>query len=158
MLRGDAKGPVVIVLTEDQDALDEFEELLEATECAPICTNDAKGATPLLTEMGDKVDLLILDLEIEATDGKRLFKTVRELFPELPVILISNQPTDPGIQRMISAGPTRSVRKPMDNRLFSALLTDLLNPGGDGLRDAFTPVPINPSGADVSGPHSRAGA
>ncbi|PRQ06037.1 hybrid sensor histidine kinase/response regulator [Enhygromyxa salina] len=156
VLRGDAKGPVVVVLTEDQDALDEFEELLEATECAPICTNDAKGATPLLTEMGDKVDLLILDLEITATDGKRLFKTVRELFPEMPVILLSNQPTDPMLQRMIAAGPTRSVRKPMDNRLFSAVLTDLLNPTEGYLRGDFTPVPITP-GADVSGPHPRAG-
>ncbi|WP_052553784.1 hybrid sensor histidine kinase/response regulator [Enhygromyxa salina] len=156
VLRGDAKGPVVVVLTEDQDALDEFEELLEATECAPICTNDAKGATPLLTEMGDKVDLLILDLEITATDGKRLFKTVRELFPEMPVILLSNQPTDPMLQRMIAAGPTRSVRKPMDNRLFSAVLTDLLNPTDGYMRGDFTPVPITP-GSDVSGPHPRAG-
>ena len=154
MLRGDAKGPVVIVVTEDQDALDEFEELLEAVECAPICTNDAKAAAPLLTEMGDKVDLLILDLEVEAIDGKRLFKTVRELFPGMPVILLSDQPTDPMVQRMMAAGPTRSVRKPMDNRLFSALLTDLLNPADGYVRD-FTPVPINPS-ADVSGPHPRA--
>jgi DNA-binding NarL/FixJ family response regulator len=104
--------------------------------------------------MGDKVDLLILDLELEETDGKRLFKTVRELFPEMPVILLSNQPTDPMVQRMMAAGPTRSVRKPMDNRLFSALLTDLLNPADGYVRD-FTPVPINPS-ADVSGPHPRA--
>jgi signal transduction histidine kinase/CheY-like chemotaxis protein len=154
VLRGDSKGPVVIVVTEDQDALDEFEELLEAVECAPICTNDAKAAAPLLTEMGDKVDLLILDLELQAIDGKRLFKTVRELFPGMPVILLSDQPTDPMVQRMMAAGPTRSVRKPMDNRLFSALLTDLLNPADGYVRD-FTPVPINPS-ADVSGPHPRA--
>jgi signal transduction histidine kinase/CheY-like chemotaxis protein len=154
VLRGDAKGPVVIVVTEDQDALDEFEELLETVECKPICTNDAKAAAPLLTEMGDKVDLLILDLELVETDGKRLFKTVRELFPEMPVILLSNQPIDPMVQRMMAAGPTRSVRKPMDNRLFSTLLTDLLNPADGYVRD-FTPVPINPS-ADVSGPHPRA--
>lgn len=154
VLRGEAKGPVVVVITEDQDALDEFEELLEGTECSPICTSDAKGATPLLTEMGDKVDLLILDLELEASDGKRLFKSVRELFPEMPVILLSDQPTDPAVQRMIAAGPTRSVRKPMDNRLFSALLTDLLNPADGYVRD-FTPMPINP-GADISGPHPRA--
>jgi signal transduction histidine kinase len=155
VLRGDSKGPVVIVVTEDQDALDEFEELLEAVECAPICTNDAKAAAPLLTEMGDKVDLLILDLEVKAIDGKRLFKTVRELFPGMPVILLSDQPTDPMVQRMMAVGPTRQVRKPMDNRLFSALLTDLLNPADGYVRD-FTPVPINPS-ADVSGPHPRAG-
>ncbi|HLT38209.1 MAG TPA: ATP-binding protein, partial [Enhygromyxa sp.] len=156
VLRGEAKGPVVVVLTEDQDALDEFEELLEGTECSPICTSDAKGATPLLTEMGDKVDLLILDLELESSDGKRLFKSVRELFPEMPVILLSDQPTDPAVQRLIAAGPTRSVRKPMDNRLFSALLTDLLNPADGYVRD-FTPMPITP-GADISGPHPRAQA
>jgi signal transduction histidine kinase/CheY-like chemotaxis protein len=155
VLRGESKGPVVVVLTEDQDALDEFEELLEATECSPICTSDAKAATPLLTEMGDKVDLLILDLEIEALDASRLFRTVRELFPEMPVILLSDQPTQGAIQRLISAGPTRSVRKPMDGRLFSALLTDLLQPDSGYVRD-FTPVPITP-GADVSGPHPRAG-
>jgi signal transduction histidine kinase len=155
VLRGEAKGPVVVVITEDQDALDEYEELLEGTECSPICTSDARGATPLLTEMGDKVDLLILDLELEGSDGKRLFKSVRELFPEMPVILLSDQPTDPAVQRMIAAGPTRSVRKPMDNRLFSALLTDLLNPADGYVRDSFTPVPITP-GADISGPHPRA--
>lgn len=155
VLGGESKGPVVVVLTEDQDALDEFEELLEATECSPICTSDAKSATPLLTEMGDKVDLLILDLEIEALDASRLFRTVRELFPEMPIILLSDQPTKGSIQRLISAGPTRSVRKPMDGRLFSALLTDLLQPDSGYVRD-FTPVPITP-GADVSGPHPRAG-
>ncbi|EDM79878.1 hypothetical protein PPSIR1_22591 [Plesiocystis pacifica SIR-1] len=152
MLGGDSNGPVVVVLTEDQDALDEFEELLEATECKPICTSDPKGAAPLLTEMGDKVDLLILDLEIEGST--RMFKSVRELNPDMPVILLSDSPTDPTVQRMIGAGPTRSVRKPMDGRLFSALLTDLLHPSEGYVRD-FTPVPIGP-GADSSGPHPRA--
>ena len=54
---------------------------------------------------------------------------------------------------MVAAGPTRSVRKPMDNRLFSALLTDLLNPADGYVRD-FTPVPLG-MGADTSGQHPR---
>ena len=156
VLRDDANGPVVMVLTEDQDALDEYEELLEATECSPICTGDPVGAKSTLLDVGDQVDLLILDLELETTSAARLFKSVRELYPKMPVILISDQPTDPSVQQMTLLGPTRSVRKPMDNRLFSALLTDLLQPNAGYVRD-FTPVPItiNP-GADVSGPHQRA--
>lgn len=153
VLRGESKGPVVVVLTEDQDALDEFEELLEATECSPICTNEARGAKNLLTEMGDKVDLLILDLELETSDAGRLFKSVRELFPDMPVILLADQPTQPAVQAMLQSGPTRSVRKPMDNRLFSALLTDLLQPSEGYVRD-FTPVPVT-TGAAASGPHPR---
>src|SRR5690606_31064405 len=102
VLRGDSKGPVVVVITEDQDALDEYEELLAGTECSPIPANDARFATPLLTDMGDEVDLLILDLELQGSDAKRLFKAVRDLFPEMPIILLSDQPTDPAVQRMIA--------------------------------------------------------
>ena len=149
------KGPIVVVLSEDQDTLDEFEELLQATECAPICTSEPDSTRAMLANVGNQVDLLILDLELDTVDAKRLFKRTREQFPEMPAILLSDQPTDPTVQRMLGAGPTRSVRKPMDGRLFSALLTDLLQPGDSHVRE-FTPVPINP-GADVSGPHPRAG-
>ena len=141
LLKGEPKGPLVIVVTEDDDALDEFEELLVTTECSPLCTTDAKAARNLLTEVGDRVSLLILDLDIEAVDAKIMFRSVREMLPELPVVLTSEEAIGPVIQRMIGAGPTRSVRKPVDPQLFATLLTDLLHPETTYARD-FTPVPV----------------
>lgn len=143
MLRSHPQGPLVIVVTEDDDALDELEELLTTTECTPLCTTDAKAARGLLTEMGDKIALLILDLDIEAMNPKLLFRSVRELLPELPVILTSEHAVDPVLQRMMGAGPTRSVRKPVDPQLFATLLTDLLHPDTTYARD-FTPIPLAP--------------
>jgi len=150
VLRQDTQGPAVVVVTEDLDALDEYEELLESTECAPICTSDAKAARGLLTDMGDKVDLVVLDLDLHEVDGADMFKRVRELFPELPVITLSEQPMDPGIQRMIGVGPTRSMRKPLDPQLFATLITDLLHPETTYVRD-FTPVPLSRSRVGDSG-------
>jgi signal transduction histidine kinase/CheY-like chemotaxis protein len=143
VLAGEPKGPVVVVVTEDDDSLDEFEELLETTECSPLCTNDAKAARSLLTDMGDKISLLILDLDLKAVDANALFRSVREMLPELSVILISEEPMGPVIQRMIGAGPTRSVRKPVDPGLFATVLTDLLHPETTYARD-FTPIPLSP--------------
>jgi CheY-like chemotaxis protein/anti-sigma regulatory factor (Ser/Thr protein kinase) len=143
ILAGEPKGPVVVVVTEDDDSLDEFEELLETTECSPLCTNDARAARNLLTDMGDRISLLILDLDIKAVDAGAMFRSVREMFPELAVILISEEPMGPVIQRMIGAGPTRSVRKPVDPGLFATVLTDLLHPENTYARD-FTPIPLAP--------------
>ncbi len=154
VLRGEPVGPVVIVITEDQDTLDEIEELLETTDCAPICSNDAKAAMTLVTEMGDQIDLMILDWQLQEIDAARVFRTVREIFPEMPAIVVSDEPTDPSVQRVIGMGPTRSVRKPMDCQLFAALMTDLLHPETGNMRE-FTPVPIGTTAFSDSGPHPR---
>ncbi len=150
VLRNGNSGPVVMVVTEDRDILDEFEELLQATECSPICSDDASAARTLLTEMGDKVDLLVLDLDLEREDAEDTFRRVRELMPELPVVLISDQPMGPRVQRLIAVGPTRSVRKPFETDLFATLITDLLHPQTTYTRD-FTPVPLGRSSVSDSG-------
>jgi signal transduction histidine kinase/CheY-like chemotaxis protein len=140
LLTAEPAGPVVVIVTEDDDQLDEFEELLAATECTPLCTTDARAAQTLLAEMGDKVALLILDLDIQALDAKAMFRSLRESLPELPVMLTATEPIGPVVQRMIGAGPTRPLRKPVDPQVLLRTLTEFLHPQTTYAGDV-TPTP-----------------
>lgn len=144
VLKGKQTGPVVVVLTDDQDTLDEVEELLQATDCSPICTSDLRAGRGLLAEVGDQVDLLVLDMDMEGLSGASSLRTVRELVPDLPLLLLSVEAMTPDVSRAMGSGMIRSMRKPIDHALFGSLLTDILHPERVFAGD-FTPIPLSRS-------------
>ncbi len=151
--RNRGKGPVVVVITDDADLSDEAEELLEQSDCVVMVTADPRAGRLLFAEVGDKLALLVLDLDIgEQHAGRDLLLAIRELFPELPVVLLSSSPIDSSTQKLVGAGPGRALRKPFDGQLFASLVTDLLHPTKT-FASAPTPLPIHPS---ESGPMPRA--
>lgn len=131
---------IVVVVSEEQDMLDELEEILVHTECSPICTKDPKAAQSMLIDIGDRIDLLILDMDLKSLESNQMFRSLREIFPALPIIVLSDEPSELGIQRMMGIGPTRSLRKPMDPNFLVTLVNDVLHPEA-GYVSEFTNAP-----------------
>jgi signal transduction histidine kinase len=134
---------VVLVVSEDSDTRDELEDLVSGMPCAPITADDPRAARGLLTELGDRVDLLLLDFDLTSTDPAALLRTVRSLHPTLPIVLLMDEPsrggaivddhagaTATGAGGPPSRGLVRVLRKPIDQRLAQALITDVLNVEG----------------------------
>jgi CheY-like chemotaxis protein len=76
----------------------------------------------LVENLGDALDLIVSDVQMPGGDGLTFACAVRELFPTLPIVLISGR-GEPELQERLSA-PFEFVRKPF---LPHTLLTGIEN-------------------------------
>jgi DNA-binding NtrC family response regulator len=63
--------------------------ILDSHHLDPVTASNVIEALRLLKALGDSIDLIISDIEMPGGDGFTLVRSARELFPELPVVLMS---------------------------------------------------------------------
>ena len=63
--------------------------ILEGRNLQTIQASNGFEALQLLDELGDTINLIISDIKMPGCDGVILALTVRELFPEMPLVLIT---------------------------------------------------------------------
>ena len=73
----------------------------------------ADGLKALLY-LDDAVDLLITDIEMPGLDGMKLLSTLRERFPELPVLVMSGQEGAGGEAAALREHATAYFAKPIE--------------------------------------------
>ena len=147
--------PVVVVVSEDIDTLDELEEMLHDLEITPICTAEIDTIRTMLAEVGDRVNMLLIDLGDDVDGTRRLVRDARRLRPDMSIIAVSSGPPDAGLQRLAGPGPLRMARGPVDPQMMATLLSDLLRPEGYEL--PYWALPSAGSGAHMSGSHLSLG-
>jgi CheY-like chemotaxis protein len=88
-----AVPPATILLVEDdQDALDAFRTLLEIQGYTVIAARSVREALDLLDQHHQEVDVVISDIRMPDVDGLDLIRVLRHRFPALPTILVSGMP------------------------------------------------------------------
>jgi DNA-binding NtrC family response regulator len=95
-----------------------------------------EGLTPLLAKNGTEAlklvhagdpDVLLADLRMPGMDGMELMRKVREIDPELPVILITGYAEVHGAVQAIRAGAHDYLAKPFDHREVLRVVLRALN-------------------------------
>lgn len=67
------------------------EEHFEALEA-----DGGRRALEIMKTLGDAVDLIVSDVQMPGGDGVSFARSVRDLFADLPIILVSGAPRPPG--------------------------------------------------------------
>lgn len=75
-----------------------------------------------LLYLDDAVDLMITDIEMPGLDGMELLSTLRERFPELPVIVMSGQEGAGGEAAALCKHATAYLAKPIELEEFLDLV------------------------------------
>lgn len=114
--------PFVILYVEDNDAIREsFADVLATAERRIVCVADGAGAREVLR--GEKVDLLMTDINLPDGSGLDVAREALRQNPELPVIVCSGHDLKE-ICRLL--GPTaHPLRKPVDLDELEALVERL---------------------------------
>ncbi len=114
-----SRGEVTILFAEDSHFIQEkaLWQLGKAGYTHVIATDDGRAALDKLLEMhskGEKVDLLLTDIEMPRMDGLTLCKHVRDEghFAKLPVVFFSSLINEQMIEKCKSVGGTDWVSKP----------------------------------------------
>jgi len=117
--------------------------LLRRDSHKPITT--AEPETALRTLESEKVDLVLMDTALPRYDGYRLGQQMRQMKPQVPLIVVSDSSEEDYIVRTLLAFADEYIIKPYSPRQLLARLHSLLR------RTGATHVSRNPDGTVVIG-------
>jgi DNA-binding SARP family transcriptional activator len=100
--------------------------LLRTAGYAVVVAQD--GAEALMLLGRERVDLMLLDVDLPFIDGHRLLQAVKEKGIEIPAIFLSGLPGDEPELKAFQIGAVDFIRKPVKNNVLLARVARALKP------------------------------
>ncbi|MBC2710157.1 MAG: response regulator, partial [Desulfosarcina sp.] len=109
------KGSETILLVDDEEMIiDVTQALLERLGYQVIVANGGEKAVERISEMGNEIDLVILDLIMPGIDGGTTFDRIRKIQPKMPVLLSSGYAIDGQAHAVMRRGCNGFIQKPFN--------------------------------------------
>jgi DNA-binding NtrC family response regulator len=108
----DATKPTVLVVDDERNIRRTLRMVLEAEDYAVTEAESAEDALKILE--GEPVDLGIFDIRLPGMDGLALLSRARELWRDLPIIVISGHADTSDVVDAVKRGATDFFSKPVD--------------------------------------------
>lgn len=122
------KGSGTILLVDDEEMILQVgRAMLEKIGYGVITAIDGQNAIEVLTKMGDKIDLVILDMIMPGMDGSKTFDRIREIRPRMRVLLSSGYSISGQANAILARGCDGFIQKPFDLMKLSEKVYQLLN-------------------------------
>jgi len=104
VLHQDKQGqPTVLVVDDDPGLQDLFRTFLKKIGFSRVVVGTAKEAIKSLGKQ--KFDLMFLDLKLPDAPGDQVFKTAKQIDPDLNVIVITGYPDSEILDRVLEVSP-----------------------------------------------------
>jgi excisionase family DNA binding protein len=113
ILRQDQQGhqPTVLVVDDDVELQELFRSFLKQIGFSRVVVGTAKEAIKSLRKQ--KFDLMFLDLQLPDASGDQVFETVKQIDPDLNVIVITGYPDSEILNRILQVSPVTVLKKPL---------------------------------------------
>jgi PAS domain S-box-containing protein len=122
--RGD--GRIVMVVDDDRSVLEMTEEMLAHLGYEPAGYEASTDALKALRAHPDRFDLVLTDESMPELTGTQLAEQIRELRPDLPVIVVSGYGGPDLHRRALAAGARAVLHKPYDSSTLALALAEAL--------------------------------
>lgn len=122
--RGD--GSIVMVVDDDRAVLEMTEEMLARLGYEPVGYEAPTAALQALRTHPDRFDLVLTDESMPDLAGTQLAEHIRELRPDLPVIVASGYGGPDLHRRALAAGARAVLSKPYDSSTLAQALAEAL--------------------------------
>jgi len=112
VLHQDKQGqPTVLVVDDDPDLQDLFRTFLKKIGFGRLVVGTAKEALKCLGKQ--RFDLMFLDLKLPDAPGDQVFKTAKQIDPDLKVIVVTGYPDSEILDRILQVSPVTVLKKPL---------------------------------------------
>jgi CheY-like chemotaxis protein len=108
----DSRGATVLVVDDEASVLDTTGRMLEKQGYAVIQADGGKRALELLAARGDTIDVVLLDLTMPDMNGEAVFRALRRLDADLPVVLSSGWSAEESLEGLQALGLSGFLQKP----------------------------------------------
>ena len=123
----DATGQKILVVDDEPSVRSVLEKSLRKAGYDVVTCDSGDAAVSLMQGEAPHIDLAILDITMPGIDGLETRSLLRELLPELPIVLSSGYPEDV-LETLRSADPKRDafIQKPYTRAALRAQLRRML--------------------------------
>ena len=112
VLRQDKQGqPTVLVVDDDPGLQHLFRTFLKKIGFSRVVVGTAKEAIRSLGKQ--HFDLMFLDLQLPDAPGDQVFKTAKQIDPDLNTIVITGYPDSEILDRILEVSPVTVLKKPL---------------------------------------------
>ena len=112
VLHQDKQGqPTVLVVDDDPGLQDLFRTFLKKIGFSRVVVGTAKEAIKCLGKQ--RFDLMFLDLKLPDAPGDQVFKTAKQIDPDLKVIVVTGYPDSEILDRILQVSPVTVLKKPL---------------------------------------------
>lgn len=122
------KGSLRLLVVEDELELRIYLDM--ALRCLGYkveLAQDGAEALECLQNAGDEIEAVLLDLVMPNRDGIDALREIRQLYPELPVIILSGAPSPMSIVTAMKSGATDFLCKPVSHEDLREAITRALD-------------------------------
>lgn len=111
---------MLLIVDDDPAFLEAAERLLDQGR-GVFFAGDARHAKELLTSVGAMVSVVLVDVDLPGGDGVSLIRELRQAFPDLPVIAITDVQRPDTLDFAKLLGATDALRKPINSEWNPAI-------------------------------------
>jgi CheY-like chemotaxis protein len=130
-------GRFVLVVDDEPGILESTKTLLQTIGYRVLAAGGGRQALELLRQHGAEIGAILLDLTMPHVSGVETLRAIRQMFPDVPVLLSSGHSADEALAQVARLGVSGFIQKPYRARA----LREALGP-------AFTPSPGGPPNRD----------
>jgi PAS domain S-box-containing protein len=126
---GDWKGSGTVLLVDDEETVRGIgKEMLQELGFTAITANDGREAIEIFKAVSDIV-LVLLDLTMPHMDGEQCFRELRQIRPDLKVIMTSGYNEQEVTQKFVGKGLAGFVQKPYSLSVLKEAIAPLVLSG-----------------------------
>jgi CheY-like chemotaxis protein len=126
------KGSETVLLVDDEEIIIEVgKAMLEKLGYRVVVAKGGEQAVDTVTEKGDGIDLVILDLIMPGIDGGKAFDLIRKIQPAMPVMLSSGYSLNRQAYNIMGRGCNEFIHKPFNISELSQKVRKILDEAKD---------------------------
>ena len=121
-------GSSTILLVDDEDMIiDVGQAILERLGYKVFVARGGQEAIDVITKIGDRIDMVILDLDMPGMDSGTAFDRIRQIQPGMPILLSSGYAISSQTQEIMRRGCNGFIQKPYNITEISTKVRNLLD-------------------------------
>jgi len=127
------KGSETILLVDDEDIIiDVGQAMLKKLGYGIVISKSGLAAIEKIKDSGSEIDLVIIDLIMPGMDGGKTFDRIREIQPQMPVLLSSGYAINRQATEILQRGCNGFIQKPFNIAELSQKIGNILEAAKDG--------------------------
>lgn len=127
--KGEAGQPTVLVIDDDPALQALFKQFLKKAGFGRIVVGT--GADAVSYAEKQDFDLVFLDLKLPDIPGDELYAKLKQLHPELPIVIITGYPDSETLSKILANGPVTVIKKPIEFDQLNQTVRQLGHKGTD---------------------------